>query len=79
VFAVFVALLVALAWMTRVRAEAFEDMPAPHVLFKRARDLLDKYDQPGVWNHMIQIMDKDPGQLARMSLEEKTGQNTHTE
>jgi hypothetical protein len=60
------------------RLEAFDDMPPPHVLFKRARDLLDKYDQPGVWNHMIQIMDKDPGELARMGLHQETKENAPT-
>jgi len=43
-------------------------LPEPHTLFKRARDLLDKYDRPDVWNHAAQVMDKDPGQLARMQL-----------
>ena len=74
-FAIFVILLVALAWLTRARAEAFVDMEAaaeqmktPKDLFKYAREMLEKYDRPEIWNHAAQVMDKDPSQLARMHL-----------
>ena len=32
----------------------------------KMKGLLDKYDKPEVWGHAAQVMDKDPGQLARM-------------
>ena len=70
-FVAFVLSLLLLAWMTRVRAETFADMPDPHVLFKRARTLLDTYDRPEIWNDMIQMMDKDPGELARIYQKQK--------
>lgn len=45
-----------------------KELPEPHTLFKKARTLLDKYDKPEIWLHAAQVMDKDPGQLARMEL-----------
>jgi hypothetical protein len=45
-----------------------EELPAPQIIFKQMRTLLDKYDRPEVWDHATQVMDKDPGQLARMFL-----------
>jgi len=62
--------LVALLVTTRVREE-FVDLgaiPEPHALIKQVRTLMDKYDKPEVWNHAAQVMDKDPGELARMHL-----------
>jgi hypothetical protein len=70
-FALFVILLIALALLTRARAETFinmGDLPEPHALFKYARQMLDKYDKPEVWAHAAQVMNKDPGELARMNL-----------
>jgi hypothetical protein len=70
-FALFVILLIALALLTRARAEAFVDMgglPEPRNLFKYAREMLDKYDKPEVWAHAARVMNKDPGELARMNL-----------
>lgn len=43
-------------------------LPEPQEIFKRLRGLIDKYDRPDVWNHAAQVMDKDPGQLARAHL-----------
>jgi hypothetical protein len=43
-------------------------IPEPQKLLKQMRSLLDKYDKPEVWNHAAIVMDKDPGQLARMNL-----------
>ena len=43
-------------------------IPDPQKLFSKMRELLDKYDKPEVWNHATQVMDKDPGQLARINL-----------
>ena len=70
-----VLLLLALVWLTQVR-EGFVDVPNldlseipdPHKVIKQVRELLDKYDKPELWNHTIQMMDKDPGQLARLNL-----------
>ena len=71
-----VSLLLVLIWLTQVR-ESFIDLPTeidlskipePQKLMKQMRGLLDKYDKPEVWNHMTQVMDKDPGQLARQHL-----------
>ena len=70
-FALFVILLIALAMLTRARAETFVDVgdiPDPQMLFKYARKMLDKYDKPEVWAHAAQVMNKDPGELARMNL-----------
>lgn len=43
-------------------------LPPPHELFRKARELLDRYDRPEFWDHAAQVMDKDPAQLARMHL-----------
>ncbi len=43
-------------------------LPEPHKLFDKARELINRYDKPNVWLHAAQVMDKDPGQLARMQL-----------
>lgn len=53
--------------------EQFKDMkpsdfPSPPEMFKQLRALIDKYDKPEVWKHALEVHDKDPGQLARMSL-----------
>lgn len=79
-YALFVILLIALAFLTRVRdeaaVEAFMDigavdpatLPNPQDILKGARNLLDKYDKPEVWAHIMNVKDKDPGELARMYL-----------
>jgi hypothetical protein len=43
-------------------------IPEPQELLKKVRELMNKYDKPEVWDHAAQVMDKDPGQLARMNL-----------
>jgi hypothetical protein len=58
---------------SRVDPKALQDvdlssLPAPQEVFKQLRKLIDKYDTPEVWGHAAQVMDKDPGQLARMNL-----------
>ena len=45
-----------------------QTLPEPHKLFEKARELINKYDKPDVWLHAAQMMDKDPGQLARLQL-----------
>jgi hypothetical protein len=47
---------------------SMEGMPTPPELFQKARELMAKYDQPDLWIHAARVMDKDPGQLARMNL-----------
>ena len=77
-YAICVVLVGALLWLTRVR-ETFINMPQipdldltkipePQKLLKQVRALLDRYDKPEIWNHAAQVMDKDPGQLARINL-----------
>lgn len=101
-YGMIIGLLIALVWLTRVRAAQVEHfiaqysaqvsehfvvppgttlpggfqipdvdlqkLPEPHLVFAKARDLLNKYDKPDIWLHAAQMMDKDPGQLARMHL-----------
>jgi hypothetical protein len=66
-----VSLIAVLAWLTRVR-ESFvgsaEGEADPMHIFKMVRGLLDKYDKPEIWEHALRVHNKDPGQLARMSL-----------
>ncbi|NCY21264.1 hypothetical protein EBX31_04810 [bacterium] len=50
-------------------------LPPPHELFRKARELLDRYDRPEFWDHAAQVMDKDPAQLARMNLGVGTNSN----
>ena len=45
-----------------------ENMPDPSTIIKALRGLVDKYDNPNMWNHAKLVHDKDPGQLARMQL-----------
>ena len=54
--------------ITDAQSVSLEGMPTPPELFKKARELLAKYDQPDLWIHAARVMDKDPGQLARMNL-----------
>jgi hypothetical protein len=82
-FALFVILLGVLIWLTHLRElETFEDipssadnMPAPDELFKKARELLERYDKPEIWDQIVQMTDKDPGALARMQLGIENHQN----
>ena len=45
-----------------------ENMPDPSTIIKALRGLVDKYDNPEMWNHAKFVHDKDPGQLARLHL-----------
>jgi len=67
-----VLIIIALAYVkhiTRVGlCPVHEPFETPNVIFKQMRALLDKYDRPEVWDHATQVVDKDPGQLARMFL-----------
>lgn len=56
--------------LTRVR-EGFankEEPLDPQKLMSQLQNLMNKYGSPEVWHHATQVMDKDPGQLARMNL-----------
>lgn len=44
------------------------DIPDPHMLFKRLRTIIDRYDNPDTIQQITDNMDKDPGQLARKHL-----------
>jgi hypothetical protein len=54
--------------ITEAQTVSLEGMPTPPELFKKARELMAKYDQPDLWIHAARVMDKDPSQLARMNL-----------
>jgi len=47
---------------------AGEDPDSPQHFLYKMNGLIDKYDKPEVWDHAAYVMDKDPGQLARMNL-----------
>ena len=40
----------------------------PQQLLSRVKRILDKIDNPELIGHMLNVVDKDPGQLARMQL-----------
>mgnify|MGYP006279847825 CR=1 FL=1 len=81
-FLIGMLLITGVLWFSlrKFQPEAFEDsaalptkvdiadLPDPRTVFKGLRALLDKYDNPAVLGHVTQVMDKDPGQLARMNL-----------
>jgi hypothetical protein len=71
---ILIGILFVVAFMlTRVR-EGFANLesdPAPldpQKLMSQLQKLMNKYGSPEVWHHATQVMDKDPGQLARMNL-----------
>ncbi len=75
-FALFVVLLLVLMWLTARRSEGFldqdaakkEEIPDPRIIFKQLRSMLDKFDNPEFLDHVMQVKDMDPGQLARLNL-----------
>jgi hypothetical protein len=40
----------------------------PAVIMKNLRGLLDRYDNPDLWNHAKKVHTMSPGELARMNL-----------
>jgi len=44
------------------------DPEGPAGFLHKMNRLIDKYDKPEVWGHAAEVVDKDPGQLARMNL-----------
>lgn len=61
--------------ITQKNYEGFQDIPMPNEIFKKLRGLLDKYDRPDVWNHTIQMANKNPTELARMNLLKEMSQS----
>ena len=71
---ILIGILFVVAFMlTRVR-EGFANKEEPtepldpQKLMSQLQNLMNKYGSPDVWHHATQVMDKDPGQLARMNL-----------
>ena len=52
----------------RANHEAFEEPINPEKLLEKVKGLLEKIDNPELINHVLSIVDKDPGQLARMQI-----------
>jgi uncharacterized tellurite resistance protein B-like protein len=52
------------------RVEGFQEKESidPQQLLSRVKRILDKIDNPELIGHMLNVVDKDPGQLARMQL-----------
>jgi len=48
--------------------EAFEDKVNPEELLGRVKSILDKIDNPDLINHVLSMVEKDPGQLARQHI-----------
>ena len=45
----------------------------PATIIKNLRGLLDKYDNPDLWNHAKQVHSMKPDELARMHLNRNLG------
>lgn len=50
------------------RVEPFEEKIDPEKLLEKVKGILEKIDNPELINHVLSIVDKDPGQLARMQI-----------
>ena len=50
------------------RVEPFEEKIDPEKLMAKVKGILEKIDNPELINHVLSIVDKDPGQLARMQI-----------
>ena len=60
--------LIAVAVAVATAVERFEEQVDPQKLLERVKGILEKIDNPELINHILTIVDKDPGQLARMHL-----------
>ena len=62
--------IIASILVVQCRVEGFEQKESidPQQLLSRVKRLLDKIDNPELIGHMLNVVDKDPGQLARMQL-----------
>lgn len=70
---ILIGILFIVAFMlTRVREgfanKGVQEPLDPEKLMSQLQNLMNKYGSPDVWHHATQVMDKDPGQLARMNL-----------
>jgi len=63
-----IALLGIIACSLIVSVEAFEEKMDPEKLLAKVKGILEKIDNPELINHVLSIVDKDPGQLARMQI-----------
>ena len=78
-FLVTLVLLGALVLQRRSRmTEAFEatEQPDLNKMLSRVQGLLDKVATPEVLAHMTTVMNKDPGELARLYAEKQKGITT---
>ena len=70
-FTAFVILLVTLIWLVRQRAETFvgtsADQPNPKEIIQKVRGLLERYNDPALWEHLETVVGKDLGDLARQT------------
>jgi uncharacterized tellurite resistance protein B-like protein len=62
--------IIAVALIVQSRVEGFQEKESidPQQLLSRVTRILDKIDNPELIGHMLNVVDKDPGQLARMQL-----------
>ena len=75
-------LTVAIFWLAYRQQEGFtspekvlqnlaangEGIPDPKVMMGALRSLLDKYDQPALWEHATAVARKSPTELARLNM-----------
>jgi hypothetical protein len=73
IFGGLIAFAIVLWLQSRYHTELFADLnlnsiPDPHTVFKRIREILDRYDDPTMIHQITSNIDKDPSQLARQQL-----------
>lgn len=76
IFGGLIAFVLVLWIQSRYHTELFTDVsdidlskiPDPQMMFKRLRDILDRYDDPDLIQQITSNIDKDPSQLARQQL-----------
>jgi len=60
-------------WLVRRRAEGFVDAPAdPKAIIQKVRGLLERYNDPALWEHLETVAGRDIGELARATAEAET-------
>jgi hypothetical protein len=60
--------IIACGLVVNRQVEAFEEKIDPEKLLEKVKGILEKIDNPELINHVLSIVDKDPGQLARMQI-----------
>lgn len=60
--------IIACGLIVKRQVEAFEEQIDPEKLLAKVKGILEKIDNPELINHVLSIVDKDPGQLARMQI-----------